>query len=93
MDELGEPIDVYRHEAPYSVRYGERRIVFHRDVDRFIDELAEAFPGTRDSLRAFYDELYALHPLIAGSSASRITSYNVCYTKLLRVATSFPKTS
>jgi len=72
MDELGEPVDVYRHEAPYSVRYGERRIVFHRDVNRFIDELAEAFPGTRDSLRAFYDELYALHPLIAGSSASYV---------------------
>lgn len=72
MDILEEPVDVYRHEAPYRVHYGDRAITFWRDHTRFLDELADLFPGTRDQLEAMYDRIFALHPLVAGSSASYV---------------------
>ncbi|HQO66028.1 MAG TPA: FAD-dependent oxidoreductase, partial [Spirochaetales bacterium] len=74
MDELGEPVDVYRHEAPYSVRYGERRIVFHRDVNRFIDELAAglALDGRdKDRLKLLYHPAAAFAPDTGGQSGAK----------------------
>lgn len=54
FEELGEPIDVYRHEALYRLNYGDASVVFWPDIDRFLDELTAIFPDARDELRAFY---------------------------------------
>ena len=57
FNEIGEDIDVIRHEALYSVTFGEKRIIFWPDLDRFISELGRHFPGYEDQLRKFYDYL------------------------------------
>jgi len=54
FEELGEPIDVYRHEALYRLNYGDASVVFWPDIDRFLDELTAIFPDARDELRSFY---------------------------------------
>lgn len=57
FNEIGEDIDVIRHETLYSVTFGEKRIIFWPDLDRFISELGRHFPGYEDQLRKFYDYL------------------------------------
>ncbi|MBL8966174.1 MAG: FAD-dependent oxidoreductase [Spirochaetaceae bacterium] len=70
MDELREPVEVYRHEAPYRIHYGEGQVVFREDPERFLDELSALFPGTREELGAFYRRIFRAHRLVSGSSAS-----------------------
>lgn len=61
MEELGQPIDVYRHEALYRLNYGEGAVVFWPQIDRYIDELCALFPGAREELRSFYDHIGRLY--------------------------------
>lgn len=61
MAELGEPIDMYRHEAMYRLFYGETPITFHADRGAFIDEVAAIFPQAGDEIRAFYDYIENLY--------------------------------
>jgi prolycopene isomerase len=57
FNEIGEDIDVIRHEALYTVTFGEKRIVFWPDLERFIKELSGHFPGYEEQLREFYGYL------------------------------------
>ncbi len=93
METLGEAVDVYRHEAPYVVHYGDDRIVFHRDPERFLDDLAKIFPGTREQLGNFYHRLYRLHPLIAGSAASYLPPSEMRFTDFTPAKGSDPRDS
>lgn len=61
MAELGEPIDMYRHEAMYRLFYGEKPITFHADRELFIRELEELFPQAAGEIRAFYDYIGDLY--------------------------------
>jgi len=54
MNELEEPIEVIRHRALYRLNYGDDRIVFWPQMDRFLDELARVFPAERGELADFY---------------------------------------
>ncbi len=58
---LEEPIDVIRNEALYDVHYQGHRIRFHRDIDRYIDELTKVFPNEKENLRRFYADMKVLY--------------------------------
>lgn len=58
---LEEPIDVIRNEALYDVYYQGHRIRFHRDIDRYIDELVKLFPDEKENLRRFYADMKVLY--------------------------------
>ncbi|MGV8083661.1 MAG: FAD-dependent oxidoreductase [Coriobacteriia bacterium] len=57
MEELGEPIEVYRHEALYRLNYGDKSVVFWPEMDRYLDELCSLFPDAREEVRRFYDRI------------------------------------
>ncbi len=61
MAELGEPIEMYRHEAMYRLYYGDSPIVFHADRSRFVAELEALFPRAKGEIRAFYDYIENLY--------------------------------
>ncbi|HEY9054319.1 MAG TPA: FAD-dependent oxidoreductase [Rectinemataceae bacterium] len=61
MAELGEPIEMYRHEAMYRLYYGDSPIVFHADRTRFVEELETLFPKAKGQIRAFYDYIENLY--------------------------------
>lgn len=61
MGVLGEPIDVYRHEALYRLNYGDDKVTFWPDIDRFLSELGALFPEARRDLARFYARLAGLY--------------------------------
>lgn len=54
---LEEPIDIIKHEQLYAINYGEHRIIFYEDIDKFIDELVKVFPNERQNFKRFYSDL------------------------------------
>ncbi|MCX7027989.1 MAG: FAD-dependent oxidoreductase [Spirochaetes bacterium] len=61
MTELGEPIEVYRHEAMYRLVYDGKPIVFHTDRARFVADLTRLFPDSASEISSFYDFLEKLY--------------------------------
>ena len=57
FNELEEPINMIKHEKLYAVNFGEHRIIFHEDMDMFIDELAKVFPNEKLNFKRFYNDL------------------------------------
>ncbi len=58
---LEEPIDMIKHDLLYCVHFDERRIMFWNNMDRFIQELAAAFPSERNGIRKFYKDMEAMY--------------------------------
>jgi prolycopene isomerase len=58
LNELEEPIDVVAHKTLARMTFEGHEIIFWPDIDRFLEELYPLFPGEKDNLRAFYDDLY-----------------------------------
>ena len=54
---LEESIDIIKHDELYAINFGEHRIVFHKDIDMFIEELAKVFPKEKENFKRFYKEL------------------------------------
>lgn len=54
FEEIGESLDVYRHEALYRLHYGSQAVTFWPDLDRFLEELCGLFPEAKGELEAFY---------------------------------------
>lgn len=54
---LEESIDIIKHDELYAINFGEHRIVFHQDIDMFIEELAKVFPKEKENFKRFYKEL------------------------------------
>ena len=54
MNELEEPVTVIRHKALYRLNYGEDKIVFWPEMDRYLGELARVFPAEQRELTDFY---------------------------------------
>lgn len=54
---LEEPIDVIKHDFLYCVNYMGKRIRFWPDIDRFVEELGQAFPSEKENIREFYEDL------------------------------------
>ena len=60
MNELEEPIDIVAHPTLARMTIEGQKVVFWPDVQRFVEELGELFPGEREGIRAF------LHDAIPG---------------------------
>lgn len=54
---LEEPIDILKHDELYAINYGEHRIIFYEDIDKFIEELVKVFPKERENFKRFYRDL------------------------------------
>ncbi|NLG27761.1 MAG: NAD(P)-binding protein [Chloroflexi bacterium] len=61
LNELEEPLDVIAHATLARMTFEGREIVFWPDLDRFLDELGDLYPEERDSLRAFYADLWTMY--------------------------------
>ena len=57
FNELEEEINIIRHDKLYAVNFGEHRIIFHDDIDMFIEELAKVFPREKSNFKRFYTDL------------------------------------
>ena len=60
MNELEEPVTVIRHKALYRLNYGEDKIVFWPEMDRYLGELARVFPAEQRELTDFYRSITEL---------------------------------
>lgn len=54
---LEEPIDIIKHDKLYAINYGEHRIIFHEDINMFIEELTKVFPDEKENFKRFYNDL------------------------------------
>lgn len=61
LNELGEPIDVVAHSTLARMTFEGHEIVFWPEIERFLEELDPLFPREKDSLRAFYKDLYKMY--------------------------------
>lgn len=61
FDCLEEPIDMIRHDLLYCVNFKGRRIKFWEDIDRFIDELSDVFPGEKSNIKRFYHDMLKMY--------------------------------
>ena len=61
LNELEEPVDMIAHQTLARMTFEGHEIIFHADIDQFLDELGGLFPGQREALGAFYAYLYKLY--------------------------------
>ena len=54
---LEEPITMVKHALLYVVHYKGKKIRFFADIDLFIKELSNAFPGQEKNIRRFYKDM------------------------------------
>lgn len=54
---LEEPFEVVKHELLYTVHYKGHKIRFWSDLDRFIEELSDVFPGQAGNIKRFYKDM------------------------------------
>ena len=64
---LKEPINIIKHKELYAINYGEHKIVFHQDIDMFIEELVKVFPKERENFKRFYKDLSQLYKNVIAS--------------------------
>ena len=57
FNELEEEIDIIKHDQLYAINYDGHRIIFHQDIDMFIEELVKVFPKERKNFKKFYTDL------------------------------------
>lgn len=58
---LEEPIDMIRHDLLYCVNFKGKRIKFHQDIDMFVQELSEVFPGEKHNIKRFYHDMLTMY--------------------------------
>lgn len=61
FDILEEPIDLIRHQTMYAMEFMGKRILFHTDMDRFLDQITSVFPEDEAAIRRFYHDLSVLY--------------------------------
>ncbi|NVM30850.1 MAG: FAD-dependent oxidoreductase, partial [Candidatus Helarchaeota archaeon] len=67
-NELEEPIDMVLHDSTFCMEWGKgKRVIFWKDVDKFIADLTKAFPSKKEELKAYYDYMFKLHKAIASA--------------------------
>lgn len=54
---LEENFEVVKHELLYTVHYNGHKIRFWSDLDRFIEELSDVFPGQAGNIKRFYKDM------------------------------------
>lgn len=58
---LEEPIDIIKHDDLYCINFKDQKIIFHEDIDKFIDEIEKVFPNEKKNFKKFYDDLSDLY--------------------------------
>lgn len=58
---LEEPFVAVKHELLYVVCYNGKKIHFWPDVERFVEELSEAFPSEKKNIRRFYKDMERMY--------------------------------
>ena len=61
FNSLEEPIDMIKHDLLYCVNYRGKRIKFWADINKFTEELGEAFPGEKENIKKFYKDLLKIY--------------------------------
>lgn len=54
---LEEAFEVVKHDLLYTVHYKGQKIRFWSDLDRFIEELSNVFPGQAKNIKRFYKDM------------------------------------
>ncbi len=54
---LEEPFEVVKHELLYTVYYKGHKIRFWSDLEHFIEELSDVFPGQAGNIKRFYKDM------------------------------------
>lgn len=70
---LEEPIEMIKHELLYVVHYKGRSIRFWPDVEAFIEELSEVFPGQRAQIETFYKDMQRMYHHVMSESPNYTT--------------------
>lgn len=71
---LEEPIDMIRHNELYSVYFRGQRIVFHTDIDRYLENLAQVFPEEKENLKRFYAHIQKIYDHVIAASPNYTTA-------------------
>ena len=58
---LEEPINMIKHDELYVINYGDKRIVFYDDINKFTEQLGEAFPSEKENFKRFYSDIEKLY--------------------------------
>lgn len=61
LNEIEEHIAVIEHSSMYRIHFAGQEVVFHADVESFLDALARLFPSDIDDIRRFYAYLQHLY--------------------------------
>lgn len=77
FNSLEEPIDMIKHDELYVINYGDKRIVFYDDIDKFTDQLGDVFPGQRENFKRFYRDLEKLYLKIIAEDPTYISADTV----------------
>lgn len=70
---LEEPIDMIKHDALYDVIYDGHRIRFHGDIDAYIAQLEEVFPGQEERFARFYGDMRDIYDKVIAGNPSYTT--------------------
>ena len=65
---LEEPIDIIKHDNLYAINFGNDRIIFYEDLDKFIEELSKVFPDEKDNIKRFYHNIAKLYKKVIAES-------------------------
>ena len=68
MNELEEPIDMVWHESVFSMYWGDKKVTFWRDFNKFFKELAAAFPDKEKELKDYYDFMFKIYQGLLNSN-------------------------
>lgn len=70
---LEEPITVVEQNMLYVVNFKGHRVHFHKDIDKFIDELSLVFPDEKDNIKRFYKDMSKLYKDVLEDTPSYTT--------------------
>ena len=73
FNSLEEPIDMIKHDNLYVINYGDKRVVFYEDINKFVEQLGEIFPGQKENFERFYKDIEKLYLKVIAENPSYIS--------------------
>lgn len=83
FNELEEPIAVIEHASMYRIHFAGQEIVFHADVESFLDALARLFPREIGDIRKFYAYLQDLYDNVIMKDPSLLSPSEIPFEEML----------
>ena len=74
FNSLEEPIDMLRHDFLYTVNFKGEKINFWADVAKFADELSDIFPGEKNNIHRFYNDMLKMYQHVMVEAPSYTTA-------------------